>query len=89
MRTIRVELEGSTGRVAIERQRGSATVRIDTVIRNPSVGQEAWKTWEIPARTGNDELFQIAEGIHQRVEGHAGTNSDVHGYLCELQRFID
>lgn len=89
MRTRRIELEGSAGHVAIERERGSATIRIDAIVREPMPGQQAWQTWEIAARTGEGDLFKLAQAIHHRVEGHAGTNSDVHGYLAELQRFVD
>lgn len=89
MRTRRIELEGAAGHVAIERQPGSATIRIDAIVRDPALGQQAWKTWEIDARTGDDELFQIAQAVHRRVEGRDGTNSDVHGYLAELRRFTD
>lgn len=91
MRTRRIELEGAAGHVAIERQPGSATIRIDAIVRDPAPkpGQQAWRTWEIDARTGDDELFQIAQAIHRRVEGHEGTNSDVHGYLAELRRLTD
>lgn len=92
MRTRRIELEGAAGHVAIERQPGpgnSATIRIDAIVRDPALGQQAWKTWEIATGTGDDELFQIAQAIHRRVEGHDGTNSDVHGYLAELRRFTD
>ncbi len=91
MRTRRIELEGAAGHVAIERQPGSTNIRIDAIVRDPApgAGQQAWKTWEIAAHTGDEELFQIAQAIHRRVEGHDGTNSDVHGYLAELRRFTD
>ena len=91
MRTRRIELEGRAGHVAIERQRGSTTIRIDSIVRDPTpgTGEQAWKTWEVEARIGDDDLFQIAQAVHQRVEGHEGTNSDVHGYFAELQRFQD
>lgn len=89
MRTIRIELEGIAGHVAIERQPGNRSIRIDAIVRDPKPGQQAWKTWEIASGIGHDELFQIAQAMHHRVEGREGTNSDVHGYLAELQRFVD
>jgi len=49
MQTRRIELEGSAGHVAIERQRGSATIRIDSILREPKK-EQAWMTWEIPDR---------------------------------------
>jgi hypothetical protein len=88
MRTKRIELEGRAGHAAIERQRGSATIRIDSILREPK-GDQAWMTWEIPARTGDDELFKIAEVIQRRCDGVRGTGSDIHDYFRELQRFQD
>jgi len=88
MRTKRIELEGTAGHVAIERERGSATIRIDSIVRDPK-GQQAWMTWEIPARTGDDELFKIAETVQRRCDGVRGTNSDIHDWFRELQRFVD
>ncbi|MEX0652964.1 MAG: hypothetical protein WD534_18575 [Phycisphaeraceae bacterium] len=91
MRTRRIELEGSAGHVAIEREPGSTIIRIDAIVRDPApgAGQQAWQIWQIAARTGGDDLFKLAQAIHHSVEGHAGTNSDVHGYLVELHRFVD
>lgn len=90
MQTRRIELEGSAGHVAIERQRGSATIRIDSIIADPGKGEQAWKTWEIDAKgTDDTELFWIATEVQRRCDGVVGTNSDVDGYFRELQRFVD
>jgi len=88
MRTKRIELEGRTGHVAIERERGSATIRIDSILRDPK-GEQAWMTWEIPARTSDDDLFKIAETVQRRCDGGVGTNSMIHDYFREMQRFQD
>ena len=45
MQTRRIELEGSAGHVAIERHRGSAIIRIDSILREPKK-EQAWMTWE-------------------------------------------
>jgi hypothetical protein len=91
MRTRRIELEGSHGHVAIERQRGSATIRIDSIVGNPTPGggDDAWKTWELPADIDAEELFRIAEAVQRRCDGVRGTNSMIHDYYRELQRFAD
>lgn len=90
MRTRRIELEGSAGHVAIERERGSATIRIDSIIANSRKGEQAWKTWELEARDTDDtEMFWICTEVQRRCDGVVGTNSDVHGYLAELKRFQD
>lgn len=89
MRTRRIELDGSAGHVAIERQPGSTTIRIDSMIRDPKPGEQAWKTWELPARVGENELFQVAEEVQRRCDGVRGTNSMIHDYYRELQRFAD
>ncbi len=90
MRIKRIELEGQAGHVAIERQRGSATIRIDSIIADPGKGEQAWKTWEVDAKSTDDtELFWIATEVQRRCDGVVGTNSDVDGYFRELQRFAD
>lgn len=92
MRTKRIELEGSHGHVAIERPRNSSTIRIDSIIRNSALGsrEKIWKTWEVEASTvGYEELFEIAMEVQRRCDGVAGTNSDIHDYFREMQRFAD
>jgi hypothetical protein len=89
MRIRRIELEGAAGHVAIERQRGSATIRIDSIIADPKPGQQAWKTWELPARTGEDALYEVAWEVQLRCDGVRGTNSDIEDYYRELHRFAD
>jgi hypothetical protein len=90
MRTKRIELEGSHGHVAIERERGSSTIRIDSIIREPRNGEQAWKTWDIEARViSDDELFEIATEVQRRCDGIASTNSMIHDYYREMQRFQD
>lgn len=90
MRTKRIELEGRAGHVAVERPRGSTTIRIDSIIADPRKGEQAWKTWEIDAKgTDDTELFWIATEVQRRCDGVVGTNGDVDGYYCELQRFQD
>ncbi len=91
MRTRRIELEGNAGHVAIERSQardGSTNIRIDSIIRNPK-GEQAWKTWEIPTATCDEELFKIAQVVQHRCDGVEGTNSDIHDYFREMQRFQD
>jgi len=89
MRTVRIELEGDAGHVAIERPRNSDTIRVDSIVRDPLPGEQAWKTWELPARISDDELFKVAIEVQQRTDGCTGTNSMIHDYLYELQRFQD
>jgi len=89
MRTTRIELEGSAGHVAIEKKRGSTTIRIDSILFAPVVdGQQAWKTWELSARVDDDELFAVAEEVQQRCDGARGTNSMIHDLFREMQRFV-
>jgi hypothetical protein len=90
MRTRRIELEGSHGHVAIERERGGTTIRIDSIVHDPTPSQQAWKTWQLDARDTDDtEMFWICTEVQRRCDGVVGTNSDVHGYLAELKRFQD
>ena len=89
MRTTRIELEGDAGHVAIERKAGETTIRIDSIIRDPKRGQQAWKSWELPARISDEDLFKVAIEAQLRTDGCTGTNSMVHDYYREMQRFQD
>ena len=89
MRITRIELEGDAGHLAIQRERGSATIRIDSIIRDPNRGQQAWKSWELPAGASDENLFKIAIEVQFRTDGGAGANSMIHDYFRELQRFQD
>jgi len=94
MQITRIELEGDAGHLAIEREPGSATLRIDSIIHDPAPGtapgkdQQARKTWQLSARVGDEELFRVAAEVQRRTDGCAGTNSMIHDYLRELQRFV-
>jgi hypothetical protein len=88
MRTKRIELEGNAGHVAIERERGSTTIRIDSILREPK-GEQAWMTWEIPSHTCDDALHKIAEIVQRRCDGVRGTNSMIEDCYREMQRFQD
>jgi len=89
MRTTRIELDGDAGHLAIQRERGSATIRIDSIVRDPKRGQQAWKSWELPAATRDEDLFKVALEVQLRTDGCTGTNSMIHDYYREMQRFQD
>jgi hypothetical protein len=89
MRTRRIELDGEAGHVAIERQANTTTIRIDSIIRDPKPGEQAWTTWTIEAGIDNEALYDVAKQIQQRADGRKGTNSEVHDYLHDLQRFTE
>lgn len=89
MRTRRIELEGRAGHVAIERKRGSSTIRIDSIVAEPKNGQQAWKTWEVEARIRSEDLWCIAQEVQRRCDGVLGTRGDIDGYYREMQRFVD
>jgi hypothetical protein len=89
MRTTRIEFDADAGHVAIERQRGSSTIRIDSIVRDPKHGQQAWKSWELPAGASDEQLLKVALEVQQRSDGCTGTNSMIQDYFRELQRFQD
>ena len=64
-------------------------IRIDSIIRHPKRGQQAWKSWELDASISEMDLFKVAIELQFRSDGCTGTNSDIHDYFCQLQRFQD
>lgn len=89
MRTRKIELDSSAGHVTIERQRDSNTIRIESTLREPKRHETAIKTWEITTRISDEDLFAIAAQVQARTDGYRGSNSDIHDYYRELQRFQD
>ncbi|MCI0493337.1 MAG: hypothetical protein L0Z07_10425 [Planctomycetes bacterium] len=89
MRTNRIELEGSHGRVVIEHKRGWTAIRIDSITTNPPKGEQIWETWLVESNIVTDDLYAIAKQVQRRCDGVVGTNGDVDGYYRELQRFQD
>ena len=89
MRITKIELKGDGGTMNIERENNVIEIRIDSVVRNPKRGEQAWKTWTIPASTTREAMFEIATEVQQRTDGQRGTNSVVNDYLNELMRFTD
>jgi len=86
MRTARIDLEGRAGTATITRERGSGLIRVEISSYEPIADETPWAA-ELPITAGADELFKVAEVIQRRCDGHAGTNSMVHDYYRELQRF--
>ncbi len=87
MRTTRIEFEGTAGRGTIERAANSPTMRIDSYLRDPQPGSQTWKTWNLSAHAGEEEMLEVARELQRRTDGVRGTNGDVCEYLRELQRF--
>ncbi len=92
MKVKRIELEGPTGHVAIERE--GDRIRIDSIIRDPK-GEQAWLTRVVSSKqlvhadAGENELWSLAQIIQRRCDGVRGTNGDIDDYYRELQRFAD
>lgn len=93
MRTTRIELEGSAGRVTIARENGRGFVRVDSFTdpdrwhkKADACGEPIHKSWELPITTTDEKLFEVAERVAVRCAGCRVTNSMVHDYFRELQR---
>ena len=88
MQTNRIEIEGSNGNVTIARRfGGSATILVSATAYKPKPNQHACRVWEFEPNIGDDELFKIARDVQNICDGAVGTNSDIHGYYRDLQRF--
>jgi hypothetical protein len=85
MRIKVIEIEGSGGHLTIERQVDRGLIQIRSTIKQN--GQYATKRWDIEPRIDDEALFAIATEVQQRTDGQRGTNSMIHDYYRELQRF--
>ena len=91
MRTTRIELEGKDGHyAAISRKRGlggrGGSDHIEVTILTPDLPNG--KTHQVDASCEED-IWSMAECLQYHLDGHRGTNSMIHDYFRELQRFAD
>ncbi|MBL1216609.1 MAG: hypothetical protein D8M59_03855 [Planctomycetes bacterium] len=87
MRITRMDIESTCGTrfAVIERKRGSD--RITVTLLTPATPNGREHTF--PARGHEDQRFSMAELVQTTIDGHRGTNSMIHDYLRELERFAD
>ena len=88
MRTTRIDLEGHPGNYAtITRKRGSGGSNlIEVTILTPALPDG--RTHHVQADCEED-IWSMAECLQEQLDGVRGTNSMIHDYLRELQRFAD
>jgi hypothetical protein len=67
----------------VRRPRGSETIEV--TIDWPSGRSRK----HLVAADDRYDQFSMAEGLQETLDGHKGTNSMVHDYLRELERFAD
>ena len=87
MRTTRIDLEGDAGNghyATITRPRNSQ--HIEVTILTPA--QPNGRVHHVQADS-EDDLWSMAECLQLQLDGVRGTNSMIHDYLRELQRFAD
>lgn len=85
MRTTRIDLEGQTGHHAIITRKGGSDL-IEVIILTPD--QPDGRTHQVQADS-DDDVWSMAECLQYRLDGCRGTNSMIHDYYRELQRFAD
>ena len=85
MRTTRIDLEGRPGRYAtITRKNGSDVIEVTILVPEMPNG----RTHHVKADCRED-VFSMAECLIVQLEKTQGTNSMVHDYFRELERFMD
>ena len=85
MRTTRIDLEGKHGNYAtITRKRGSDLIEVTILTPDLPDG----RTHHVQADCEED-IWSMAECLQEQLDGVRGTNSMIHDYLRELQRFAD
>lgn len=85
MTTTRIDLEGHAGRYAtITRKTASAYIEVSILVPEIPNG----KVHHVRADCRED-VFSMAQCLIEQLEKTRGTNSMVHEYYRELQRFMD
>ena len=87
MRTTRIDFEGNKkGHYAsITRKAGSG--QIEALILTPR--QPDGQTLRIDAGGDQEALWRFARDIQTHLDGREGSNSEIHSYFIEVQRFAD
>ncbi|MEZ6193737.1 MAG: hypothetical protein R3C45_21045 [Phycisphaerales bacterium] len=87
MRTTRIDLEGDAGTghyATITRPRNSEHIIV--TILTPA--EPEGRVHHVQADS-EDDVWSMAECLQHQLDGVRGTNSMIHDYLRELQRFAD
>lgn len=85
MRTTRIDLEGRPGHYAvISRKRESELIDVRMLTPDAPNGRDH----HVQADSV-DNIWSMAECLQFHLDGRRGTNSDIHGYFRELERFAD
>jgi hypothetical protein len=85
MRTTRMDIEGRTGHYAtITRRSGSDYIEVQ--ILTPELPDGKMHSVDADSR---EDAMSMAECLIFHLEGCRGTNSMIHDYYRELERFMD
>ena len=85
MRITRIDFEGRPGNYATAvRKQSSDHVEVTILAPDTPNGQQHHILADC-----QEDLFSMAECLQERLEGHRGTNSDIHDYYRELMRLGD
>ena len=88
MRITRIDFEGKPGHYATAQRRANAgnVPHIVVTLLTPDMpeGREHFVTADC-----EEDIRSMAECLQHHLDGCRGTNSDIHEYFRELQRFQD
>ena len=85
MRITRIDLEGTPGCYAtIERKRDSDYIHVTLLTRGNPDGFDHYVMADC-----DEDIWSMAECMQIALDGQRGTNSMIHDYYRELQRFAD
>ena len=85
MRITRIDIEGQAGEYAtIERKRDSDYIHVTLLTRGNPDGFDHYVMADC-----DEDIWSMAECMQIALDGQRGTNSMIHDYYRELQRFAD
>ena len=89
MRTISLELGGTTGRIAkIDRMDDDQVIRIRVELITPTQHPRYGEV--LTARADRErDIWSMAHRLQEHLDGQRGANSEIDDYFRELQRFAD
>lgn len=87
MRITRIDFEGATGNgryATATRRRNADHIEVTILTADEPDG----RVHHVLADCEED-IFSMAQCLQHELDGHQGTNSDIHDYYRELQRLAD
>ena len=89
MRITRIDFEGKTGYYATAQRKTSMGSTPNVIVITILTLERPNGLEHNIAADSEKKIYEAAQRLQDELEGHQGTNSDIHGYYNELLKLSD